>query len=144
MRLFGLTILLCGLTACSYLGLSKPPSVCDTAPSDSVICNVCNDMDVTPESIDLILQASALRGLGEYDRSIVLSSYNDIEKLILTKKTYAGLIESVQEYVELTGPEILLISLYLPKFSSPLQISEFDRALLLSHIESMKVILGSE
>ena len=124
-------------TGCAYLGMAPPPSVCDTAPEDSVICRVCGEMDITPEATDLILQTAALRALDEHDTAVVVKFYKDVEKFIAGSVTYLALINYVQDYVELTGPELMLISLYLPKFESPQLITEFDRGLLLTHIEGM-------
>jgi len=131
------------MSGCSLIGIEPPPSVCDEAPSDSVICRVCSEMGTTPEAADLILQAAALRALDEHDKSKVLTFYDDIEYFIGMSINYTELIDYVQDRVNLTGPEILLISLYLPKFESPQMISQFDKYLLLAHIDHMRAILAN-
>jgi hypothetical protein len=129
------------LSGCSYLNMAPPPSVCDTAPGDSVICRVCGEMGTTPEVADLLLESAALRALDENDKDVVLAFYKDVEYFLQATVSYRALIEYIQRYVNVTGPEIMLISMYLPAFDSTQIISSFDRGLLLTHISNMRAML---
>jgi len=129
------------LSGCAYLGMTPPPSVCDTAPGDSVICRVCGELDINVEVADLILQAAALRSLDDHDKAVVVSFYDGVEAFLLAGGSYTALINYVQDTVELTGPELMIISLYLPRFVSPQVITAFDQELLLAHIEGMRAQL---
>ena len=125
------------LVGCSFLGLQPPPSVCDTAPADSLICKVCIEMGTTPEVADLLLESAALRVVDDKDVNKVIKFYEDVEGILTHPITYTALINHVQSYVEFTGPELMLISMYLPAFTSPQPISPYDKNLLLIHCHRM-------
>lgn len=130
------------LTGCSLLGLEPPPSVCDQPEAGgSVICGVCDEIGVNVEDVDLLIQIAALRVLDEHGRRVAVDFYDSVEAFLAMDRSYAALLRYVQQYIDITGPEILIISRYLPMFDSPLRISDFDRDLLLIHIERTRALL---
>lgn len=133
--LLALSILFVGCAIPNY------PSVCDTAPADSWICQKANEMGVDVEQIDLLLQASSLRFLDGDNRQKALSFFDSAERVLNTEISYQQLVWFVQDRVKLTGPEVLIISMYLPRFSATFPISEYDKMLISAHIEHQRAIL---
>lgn len=134
-------ILLVLLFGCAHSG-PPPPSVCDRPEAaESVICAACSEIGVPVEDVDLLIAIVALRALDNYERATVLKFYIDVEDFLKVTSSYIELIAFVQKYIDVTGPEILIISRYLPYFNSPQLVGDFDRGLLLFHIEKMKAQL---
>jgi len=130
------------LTGCTHLGLQPPPSVCEQPGAEkSLICDVCTELGTTPEVADLLIESAAIRALDDTDKTTVLKFYESVELFLSTTQSYRSLIEFVQNYVDMTGPEVILISMYLPRFDSTQFISSFDRDLLMMHIYRMRAIL---
>jgi len=139
--LTALTAVMFIIPSCQHVG-TAPPSVCDQPGSEkSVICQVCSEIGVQAEDIDLLLQIAAVRALDEHGKKEALKFYDDVEFYLKTTATYRGLIRYVQEQVDITGPELLIISRYFPMFDSTRFISTFDRNLILTHIERIKALL---
>ncbi len=142
MKYLSIIIISVILAGCAALGIAPPPSVCDQPGSEkSLICSVCEDMGTTPEAADLILQAAALRSLDDHDKGAVLRFYGEVESFLSVSVSYTALINYVQNYVDMTGPELMIVSLYFPRLQSTQIISQFDRNLLLSHIDNMRTQL---
>ena len=133
--LFCFTIHLYGCAMPNY------PSVCDNAPPDSYICQVATDMGMKVEDIDLFLQLANLRILDNKSKKVVLGFYDAVERVLISDLTYSALVTFVQDRVKLTAPEILIISRYLPMFSVPQVISDFDKGLIYAHINNQRALL---
>ena len=135
-----LIIIAAFLTGCA-LPMYPTTSVCDTAPPESYICTVCTRIGISPEKADLILQAASLRFLDGDDARKALKFFDRVEDILDIELSYFTLIKFVQKEVRLTGPEMLIISMYLPQFNSPSLISDFDKGLLYAHINHQRALL---
>ena len=137
-----LTILFCGLLL-SACALPITPSVCDRPEAvDSRICAICAEVGVQVEDVDWLLQVASNRVLDEHDKSKVLVVLDDIVYFLGKPTiTYADLVAYIKFDIQLTGPEILFISRYLPMLDSSYVISGFDKYLLLKHIEHQRAML---
>lgn len=132
---------ICALLFCYGCAMPNYPSVCDTAPPESVLCRVSNEMGVKLEDIDLFLQITSLRLLDKKGKRVVLDFYDAMETALHANITYAGLVTYAQDKIKLSAPEILIMSRYLPMFSVPQLISDYDRGLIFSHIEHQRAVL---
>ncbi|HUV00859.1 MAG TPA: hypothetical protein VMW32_07850 [Bacteroidales bacterium] len=125
-------------TGCAIL--PPIPSVCDTAPGESWICTKANDLGVKVEDMDLLISVAILR----MDKSVAkkaLKFYDAVEVFLSKDVLYRELIDYVRNEVRLTGPEILIVSRYLPYLYSNNYISDFDKGLILAHIDHQRALL---
>jgi len=116
------------------------PSVCDTAPGESWICTKANDLGVKVEDMDLLISVAILR-MNKSAAKKALKFYDAVEIFLSKDILYRELIDYVRNEVKLTGPEILIISRYLPYLYSNNYISYFDKGLILAHIDHQRALL---
>ena len=136
-------ILIMWLIALVFTGcamLPTVPSVCDTAPGESWICSKANDLGVKVEDMDLLISVAILR-MDNKTARLALEFYDAIEYVLSKDITYYNLIDYVRLNIKLTGPEILIISRYLPHLSSTAYISKFDKGLIMAHIDHQRALL---
>jgi len=147
MKYFKLFIVLLFLVSCTGMPdiLPNTPSVCDQDGSDmSHICKVCAGLNVQAEDIDLLLRLAAIRTMRDIDKRTAIQFLDDADIFVrhTAGLTYRYLIRNIQDYADLTDPEVLLLSRYLPQFDSAQYISRFDRDLILKHIKNQRGILN--
>ena len=133
----------CIVLALMFMGcatLPTPPSVCDTAPEESWICTKANEIGVNVEDMDLLISVAILR-MDKKAAALALEFYDAIELCLMRDISYYNLIDYVRLNIKLTGPEILIISRYLPHLSSTAYISKFDKGLILAHIDHQRQLL---
>jgi len=130
-------------------GLSQTPaelSVC-AAPdaTSSWICSIANRYNFTVEDMDsLLLDANAVAMIsGAYNkeqaRKVIKKLMNDVSTLQLS---YTGLIQIVLKDVEDADLLLGIISRRLMLFKSDVLISDFDKALLLTHLQHQLNLVG--
>lgn len=130
------------LSACATGLLSPMPSVCEKPEAaGSQVCAIANETGMAVEDIDLILQVAALKGVDQFGKEVAIDFFDKVEKFLITTSSYTELINFIKEQVELTGPEVLVISRFLMRLQSPNVISDFDRGLILEHIKRQKLLL---
>ena len=131
-------------TGCSWMNslTSDKPSVCDGV-TGSFICETIDN----PETADVFLQLANYEILrkGVFKKADVEKFFNEMETYIKAVDTWSNLvvyvsnrIESVREKV---GMEIFILTQYSDVLNKPIPISEFDKNLILIHIEHQKRII---
>ena len=140
-KIFGIVVVALSINMCAFL--PTPPSVCDTAPEDSYICAKAGELGVQVEDIDLLLQTAAFYVLKDKDKEKVLKFYIAIEKILNGDITYQLLMKIVLEKVDAAGPEVMLAARYIRMLDVNNLISDFDKNLILIHIEHQKDLLNS-
>ena len=138
-RIIAILLSLTFVGGCAILPLG--PSVYETAPVESWICVKANELGVKVEDMDLLLQIATLRLLDKDDVKKALKFFDNVERYIANDILYRELIDYVRKEVKLTGPEILIVSRYLPHLYLDSLISNYDKMLILAHIDHQRALL---
>ena len=120
--------------------LPEYPSICETAPPDSFICVKANELGVKVEDMDLLISIAILR-MDKSAAKLALKFYDAVERFLTEDILYRELIDFVRNEAKLTGPEVLIISRYLPHLYSTDYISDFDKMLIAAHIDHQRALL---
>lgn len=98
-----------------------------------------------PHTADLVLILANFTGLeeGVYSKEQADNFFNKMETAIVEIKTYSDLaayiIKEIEPIQAKLGPYMILVSPYISLFvNQELPISDYDRCLLLKHIESQR------
>jgi len=140
-------ILIFGTTFISGCGLFQTnpnkPSICDGVEG-SLICDTVKN----PETADILLQLTSYEMLknGVFSKEDVFNFLNDIELLLNNIVTWSDLVYYVTNRVEFLGEkmgvELYILTQYSSALNQPIAISEFDKELLLIHIEKQKRLVN--
>ena len=124
-----------------FLRIGPEYSVCKDAPAESLICKYFDE----PETQDLILKVANYEILKYHVFSVedVGNFFDEMEAYLVEPISYAeafafisGQIKEIREYI---GGEIILLSEFAGVFQDEaLPVSDFDRILLLKHIENQR------
>ena len=123
-------------------GMPPAPTVCDQPGAEkSWLCaQVLRVEGMQIEDVDILIRVAIVRGLKKQsDKDRLAEVLGKIESALAENITYRYLIEFVGD--ELTGPELELISRRLIMFDSTRFISNFDKDLILKHIEKLRTAL---
>jgi|GEM_PF-5694521 len=124
----------------SCVHLIKQPSVCDQPGAEkSYLCAQCESIGARIEDVDLFLQIATAEI--DVDKEEVLKFLDDVESFLLVTSSYVELFIFVNRYIDISDTSTLIISQYLKHLNSPAMISEFDRGLLMIHIENQRQLL---
>ena len=122
------------------------PSVClDPAAQGSWICGVSAEYNLTPEQLDLMLLDANTLALvaGVYDkahaRKVIKEILNTVETVALS---YTGLINYILSESERAQLAAQLVSRHLMLFKSAQIISEYDRGLIILHLQRQLALLS--
>ena len=119
------------MTGCFTANL---PSVCDTAPADSVLCKISNESDkIRLEDIGngMIIVNTILISEGVYSKEDAATVLTGLIDALEKSLTYAVFKDIVLEYTA-EYPELVQIAgIYLDEFSVSRLMSDFDRNILL-------------
>lgn len=131
-----LLILLLVFVGCAHMEKS---SVCDTE-QESLICEKIPQ----PEHSDILLQLANVRML-KNEVYIAEDALDFLEmcKSFLTEEevSYGGLAQWLATKMDDYSLEVLVLSGYVDTFKSPQMITDYDRSLLLKHIERQKNLI---
>ena len=119
------------------------PSCCDNAPENSYLCEKAKKYNIRLENVDLLLQATAYYALSSSGKAKVLVFLLNIQELLQSETTYKHLQEYILKGVKVAGPGVIIASRYISMLESLLPISDYDKKLLLIHIEHQKMMLKS-
>jgi len=106
------------------------PTICDKAPTESIICPKLAEIGIQIEDIDLLMKI-AFERLAEKEDMIIINKY----KKILLDMLETSSAETIFSYwtgitAELTAPEVLLLNRYLSVLSVDRVLCEFDQELI--------------
>lgn len=129
-------VLLVSVMGCAHMEKS---SVCDTE-QESLIC----DKIPQPENADILLQLANVQMLKEeaYSAEDALNFLDMCESFLSEETvTYAGMVRWLSTKMEDYSLEIFVLSGYVETLQIPQTLTDFDRNLLLSHIEHQRNLI---
>lgn len=136
------------LAAAIFLGgcatMMKPqPSICDGVQG-SFLCDEVKD----PRKADVLLQLANYEVLrhGVFSKEDVMTFFNELELFVENVQTWADLVLYVTNRVETLkeklGVELYIVSQYADLLNADIPINDFDKKLILVHIENQKKIVS--
>lgn len=140
--LFLFAFLMVGCFSGKFLRIGPEVSICDGAPENSLIC----EHFPRPENQDLLLRLVnfELMKFEVFDPDQVDNFFTEIEERlnqggITYSMVYQIASDAIHEIKEYAGGEILIFAEYAGIFQQEITlISDFDRQLLLKHIENQR------
>jgi len=124
------------LSSCASIQEIHP--ICENRV-DSYICQVFPN----PLAVDLILRFANVEAIKNdvYTKEQAVAAINNLETLIKNSHSFLDFFLIAQNYVGNMGPEIFILADSFSSFNRPIPISEFDKYLLLEHLNRQKQII---
>lgn len=118
---------------------TQPSQICLGHTEDSLICQHIPN----PLQADVVLRIANLEAIKNdvYTRQQAYDAINYIEDVVKTTNTYSDLLLVVNKYIKNMGPEILIVTSSFEELNKTLPISDYDRKLILIHLERQKEII---
>ena len=120
------------VAGCAWLGLQKPPSVCDDmAPGESVLCDLAGAYDLHLETVGDLFLVVNLRAIkqGAYTAQDAIDFFERAKVFAQAEVSPMDLRMLVLAYVQ-DFPELLLLSPYLAYMDTPEPITGADKKML--------------
>ena len=144
MKYISIIILAIMVSGCAAIGLAPPPSVCDTAPEDSVLCQISNRLGVQLEDADMILKMGAIAAMNDSERQKVREVYINVRDFLKPTTMYSKLSKYItdQRAQQLVGMGTIAIGRYVgPMADIDRVIIPWDFDKFMYHINGMIELL---
>ena len=149
MKRFGLICIILAFMFMGCMKIQKKDPVCERPGAvDSVICQVLADKGVSIKDVNFLFKGVNLALIKEdvYAKEDFLKFLDEVEGLLKSASSYENLAQYLITVVGNLNQdykvEIVLLVEYFNDFSIAADISDFDRNLLLEHINQQRFIVG--
>jgi hypothetical protein len=141
-------VLMFVITGCLFSFVKKEP-VCERPGAEnSIICKVLTDRGINVNDVNLLFKVVNVTLIKKdaYTKEEFLKFIDEVEGLITVSSTYenlsAYLLDAVNNFNENYKIEMVLLADYFDDFDMVVNISDFDRDLLLEHIKQQRDIVS--
>lgn len=132
-------LLLLPLLVAVGCAFTQPSTICET-DKPSLICKRLSN----PEQADVLLQVANIQGLKNdvYSGEEALKFLDFCEQLINKSTTYFDMTNYISNVFDDYELEVLILSRYMPKLAVDIPITNYDRQLLLAHIQHQREVIS--